>query len=72
MRINSLFAATSARLTVVGIDATLRTAALYPSRPGIGLVVVCTDTGRRLACSANRISSDIYPGQARPIHPWTD
>ncbi len=44
MRIDNLGAATSARLAVVGVDATLQTAAFSLSRPGIGLVVVCSDT----------------------------
>jgi CBS domain-containing protein len=45
MRIDSLHAAISARLVVVGLEATLRTAALCLSRPGIGLVIVSSDTG---------------------------
>jgi CBS domain-containing protein len=45
MRIDKLHATTSARLAVVDLDATLRTAASSLSRPGIGLVVVCSDTG---------------------------
>jgi CBS domain-containing protein len=45
MRIKSLHAAISARLAAVSLDATLRTAALSLSRPGIGLVVVCGNTG---------------------------
>jgi CBS domain-containing protein len=45
MRIDSLRAATSARLAMVDLDATLQTAASCLSRPGIGLVVVCGDTG---------------------------
>jgi CBS domain-containing protein len=44
MRIDNLGAATSARLAVIGVDATLQTAAFSLSRPGIGLVVVCSDT----------------------------
>jgi CBS domain-containing protein len=43
MHVNDLHTATAARLAVVGLDATLRTAALCLSRPGIGLVVVCGD-----------------------------
>jgi CBS domain-containing protein len=45
MRINSLHAATSVRLAVVHMDATLQTAASVLSRPGVGLVIVCSDTG---------------------------
>ena len=45
MRIDSLHAVTSTRLAVVDLDATLQTAASSLSRPGIGLVVVCSDTG---------------------------
>jgi CBS domain-containing protein len=45
MRIDSLHAATSARLAVIDLDATLQTAASCLSRPGIGLVVVCSGTG---------------------------
>lgn len=45
MRIDSLHAATSARLATVDLDATLQTTACCLSRPGIGLVVVCSDTG---------------------------
>jgi CBS domain-containing protein len=45
MRIDSLRVATSARLAVVDLDATLQTAASSLSRPGIGMVVVCGDTG---------------------------
>ena len=45
MLINNLDAATSARLAVISFDATLRAAALCLSRPGIGLVIVCSDAG---------------------------
>lgn len=45
MRIDSLRVATSARLAVLDLDATLQTAASSLSRPGIGMVVVCSDTG---------------------------
>ena len=45
MLISNLHAATCARLAMVGLDATPRTAALSLSRPGIGLVIVCSDTG---------------------------
>jgi CBS domain-containing protein len=45
MRIDSLFPAISARLAVIGLEASLRAAALPLSRPGIGLVVICGDTG---------------------------
>ena len=45
MRIDSLHAVTSARLAVIGLDATLQAAASSLSRPSIGLVVVCSDTG---------------------------
>lgn len=41
MRIDRLHGVTSPRLAVVDIDATLQTAAISLSRPGIGLVVVC-------------------------------
>jgi CBS domain-containing protein len=45
MRIDTLRVATSARLGVVDLDATLQTAASSLSRPGIGMVVVCGDAG---------------------------
>jgi CBS domain-containing protein len=45
MRIEQLDRMTSARLTVIGIDASLRSAALSLSMPGIGLVVVCNGHG---------------------------
>jgi CBS domain-containing protein len=45
MRIDTLLAITSTRLAVVGLDATLQTAAYSLSRPGISLIVVCSDTG---------------------------
>lgn len=41
MRIDRLHGVTSPRLAVVDIDATLQTAAISLSKPGIGLVVVC-------------------------------
>jgi predicted transcriptional regulator len=41
-RIDSLHAATSARLSVIGRDATLQAAAAALSQPGIGLIVVCS------------------------------
>lgn len=45
MRVDSLHAVTLARLAVVGIDAPLRSAALSLARPGIGLVIVCSESG---------------------------
>lgn len=45
MHVDSLHAAISARLATVELDATLQTVASHLSRPGIGLVVVCRDTG---------------------------
>ncbi|UCI19061.1 CBS domain-containing protein [Mesorhizobium sp. B2-1-8] len=45
MRIDSLHPVTSARLMVIGVDATLRNAALSLSNPAIGLVVVCHGSG---------------------------
>ena len=44
MRIDNLDAATSARLAVIDLDATLQTVAAFLSRPGIGLLIVCSDT----------------------------
>jgi len=45
MRISTLHAACSARLAVINLGDTLRMAAISLSRPGIGLVTVCSDTG---------------------------
>jgi CBS domain-containing protein len=45
MRVDSLQTATSARLATVELGATLQTAASCLSRPGTGLVVVCSNTG---------------------------
>lgn len=45
MLIDSLRAATSARLVEINVDDTLKTAALCLSRPGIGLIVVCREGG---------------------------
>lgn len=45
MLIDKLHALTSSRLAVIGFDATVQTAALSLSRPGIGLVVVCNGSG---------------------------
>jgi CBS domain-containing protein len=45
MLIDSLSAATSARLVEINVDDTLKTAALCLSRPGIGLIVVCREGG---------------------------
>ncbi len=45
MLIDKLHALTSSRLAVIGFDATVQTAALSLSRPGIGLVVVCNGGG---------------------------
>jgi CBS domain-containing protein len=45
MRIDTLHPVTSARLMVIDLDATLRSAALALSNPGIGLVVVCHGSG---------------------------
>ena len=46
MRIETLGSETSARLSVIAIEATLRTAAFAFSNPRIGLVVVCDRSGR--------------------------
>ncbi|MEI9424963.1 CBS domain-containing protein [Mesorhizobium sp. Cs1299R1N1] len=45
MRIDSLHPVTSARLRVIGVDATARNAALSLSNPAIGLVIVCHGGG---------------------------
>jgi CBS domain-containing protein len=45
MRIDMLHPVTSARLMVIHVDATVRSAALSLSNPGIGLVVVCHSSG---------------------------
>jgi CBS domain-containing protein len=45
MRIDSLCATTSARLAVIGVDDTMRTAARSLSRPGVGLIIVCRESG---------------------------
>ena len=45
MRIDQLNSLTSARLSTIDADATLRAAALSFSKPGIGLVVVCDGNG---------------------------
>ena len=43
MRIDSLHSRTSARLVVIAVDATVRTAASALSNPHIGLLVVCDE-----------------------------
>ena len=45
MRIEELNSMTSARLSVIDVDATVRAAALSLSKPGIGLVIVCRGNG---------------------------
>jgi CBS domain-containing protein len=45
MRIEQLNPTTSARLMTIGVDATLRAAAISFSRPGVGLVIVCREDG---------------------------
>ncbi|MCA0008455.1 MULTISPECIES: CBS domain-containing protein [unclassified Mesorhizobium] len=45
MRIDSLHPETSARLAAVDLDTSLRAAALWLSKPAIGLVVVCHGSG---------------------------
>ena len=45
MRVDRLKAETSARLAVIHVTASLQSAALSLSRPGIGLAVVCQETG---------------------------
>jgi CBS domain-containing protein len=45
MLIDKLYALTSSRLAVIGLDASVQAAALSLSRPGIGLVVVCNANG---------------------------
>jgi CBS domain-containing protein len=49
MRIESIRPMTSARLVVIAIDATLRTAAFALSHPHVGLLVVCDESGRAAA-----------------------
>jgi CBS domain-containing protein len=46
MQIETLRVQTSARLAIISIDTTLRTAACALSNPHIGLVVACDETGR--------------------------
>jgi CBS domain-containing protein len=46
MRIETIRPMTSARLVVIAIDRTLRTAAATLSNPHIGLLVVCDESGR--------------------------
>ena len=46
MRIDSLHPITSARLSVIDVDAPLRGAALSLSKPATGLVVVCHGNGQ--------------------------
>src|SRR5262245_22294295 len=45
MRIEQLNSMTSARLSVIDVDATVSAAALSLSKPGIGLVIVCRGNG---------------------------
>ena len=45
MRVDSLQASILARLVVVGDDALLQAAALCLCRPGVGLVIVCRESG---------------------------
>ncbi len=45
MRVDTLHSMTLGRLAVVGVDATLRNAALALSAPHIGLLVVCDKNG---------------------------
>lgn len=45
MFVKSLHALTSSRLAVVSRDATVQEAAVSLSRPGVGLVAVCSGTG---------------------------
>ena len=46
MRVHALRSMTSARLAIVDIEATVRTAAAALSRPAMGLVVVCHAGGK--------------------------
>ena len=46
MRIDTLHSRTSARLVVIDVDATVRTAASALSNPHIGLLVVCDENSR--------------------------
>ena len=48
MRVDTLRPMTTARLAVIAVDATLRTAACALSKPHVGLLVVC-DENRRAA-----------------------
>lgn len=78
MRIDSLHGVTSSRLAVVDINATLQTAAVLLSRPGIGLAVVChgdlevvgvlskADLVRHLA-SAGRAEASVAELMSRPV-----
>jgi CBS domain-containing protein len=66
MRIDTLHAATSSRLAVVNIDATVRTAALLLSTPSIGLVVVCHAKGKAagVLCSSDLVRHLANSGSA--------
>ncbi|MER9328602.1 hypothetical protein [Mesorhizobium sp. M0488] len=60
MHIEQLNALTKARLMVIEANSAVQAAALSLSKPGIGLVVICGETERRLAQlmpaqSANRL-----------------
>jgi CBS domain-containing protein len=64
MRIDRLYSVTSARLMVIGVDATLRTAALSLSCPGIGLLVVCDKNGQAAGVVSK---SDLVRLLTRPL-----
>jgi CBS domain-containing protein len=77
MLIDNLRAVTSARLAVVADDATVHIAASSLARPGIGMVIVCSDTGaagvltksdlvRQLA-TAGAADAPVAPLMSRPI-----
>jgi CBS domain-containing protein len=67
MRIEQLTSTTSARLMTVRVDATLQTAALSFSKPGVGLVVVCHGNGEATGVLSKsdlvRHLADPYPEQ---------
>jgi hypothetical protein len=50
MRISTLHCLTTARLVVIAIQATLRTAASALSNPHIGLLIVCDENKAARAC----------------------
>ena len=78
MLIDSLRAATSARLVAINVDDTLQTAALCLSRAGIGLILVCRESGEaggvltksdlvRHLTRAGAADEPVAPLMSRPI-----